>query len=382
MLYYRYRSPTEISFKEVLYNELYFSSAEECNDPFDSKTFFVFPNNVDKWEKLLAMAWKPFADLSLTPKIKTSAQRISEKCPLGYEEALSDSLLRDCLPALGAFTDVLVDALRETLKTYRPSARYFASFSEVRDESLMWSHYADKHRGFCLIFRAIDGRLNQYRPRMKRGFDFETPNGLAPSMSYGIPESFQFKRISYEEIVVTQNAFNCFPEFVAGKIESDAMRLKLISSMEEGYFQKHISWNYEKEVRLSLSSPMPWLFGAHQDYSRQQRLFQYEPTQLVGVIFGIKISTEDKLRIFEIVRIHQDMIAQSADHKRIVFDFVAYQAEPGANERKIKITPERIFSLGNEWRSSDANFDDRYNRWLEGRGLQFDGSRCTNVRVT
>lgn len=382
MLYYRYRPPTEISFKEILYNELYFSSAEECNDPFDSKTFFVFPNKVDKWEKLLAMAWKPFSNPSLAPIIKSVAQRISAECPLRYEEAISDQLLRKCVPALGPFTDVLIGVLRETLKTYRPSTRYFASFSEVGDESLLWAHYADKHRGFCLVFKAIDERLNQYRPTMKSSFRFETPNGLAPSMSYGIPESFKFNQISYEEVVVTHDAFNCFPESVAGKIESDAVRSQLISSMNENYFQKHISWSYEKEIRLTLSPPIPWLFGAHHDYTPQQRLFQYEPTQLVGVIFGTKMSKENKSRILEIIRIHQDCIARSADHKRVIFDFMAYQAELGANERRIKITPEKIFGLGDELNSSAPKFNERYNRWLGGWGLQFDGQRCTKVCIT
>ena len=37
MLYYRYRSGSELSIKELIYDELYFASREECNDPYEGK---------------------------------------------------------------------------------------------------------------------------------------------------------------------------------------------------------------------------------------------------------------------------------------------------------------------------------------------------------
>lgn len=381
MLYYRYRSPTEISFKEMLYSEIYFSSAGECNDPFDSKTFFAFPNDVEKWERLLTIAWNAFPNFSLGSVIKTVAQRISSKCPLSFEEAFSHQLLRDCIGTDGLITNVLAEALCNILKLYQPSTRYFTSFSEINDESLMWSHYADKHQGFCLIFKAVDGHLKQCARRAKQYFRFETPGGLAPSMSYGIPIEFSFNPISYEAEVVAHNAFNCFPANVAGEIESEDKRLQILSSMQENYFQKDICWSYEREVRLTLSPPTQWLFGGHHNYSPQQRLFHYEPTQLVGVIFGMRASSETKQRILEIIRIHREWISQSSEHKRIIFDFATFQAESTSKQRKIKIKPEKIFSLSDEISSDNAKFNDRYIRWRDGWGLQFDGSRCTKVCV-
>ena len=37
MLYYRYRSGSELSVKELIYDELYFASRAECNDPYEGK---------------------------------------------------------------------------------------------------------------------------------------------------------------------------------------------------------------------------------------------------------------------------------------------------------------------------------------------------------
>ncbi len=57
MLYYRFRTFSELTLKELLYNEMYFASPEECNDPFDSKTFYTFPSDKYRWSKLILLAF-------------------------------------------------------------------------------------------------------------------------------------------------------------------------------------------------------------------------------------------------------------------------------------------------------------------------------------
>jgi len=48
------------------------------------------------------------------------------------------------------------DALKEKKKDYKVSC-----FSEIPDEILMWSHYADKHRGLCIKFE-LDFMCDDY----------------------------------------------------------------------------------------------------------------------------------------------------------------------------------------------------------------------------
>ena len=53
MLYYRFRPPLESCIKELIYDELFFCSTEESNDPFDSKTFYIFSGVKERWKRLL-----------------------------------------------------------------------------------------------------------------------------------------------------------------------------------------------------------------------------------------------------------------------------------------------------------------------------------------
>ena len=57
MLYYRYRPISELSLKELRYGEIYFSSAEENNDPYDGKVFLLYNFDEDKWKRLFERAW-------------------------------------------------------------------------------------------------------------------------------------------------------------------------------------------------------------------------------------------------------------------------------------------------------------------------------------
>ena len=58
MFYYRYRSGSELAIKELIYDELYFASREECNDPYEGKTFAAFSKNEALWSNLINEALK------------------------------------------------------------------------------------------------------------------------------------------------------------------------------------------------------------------------------------------------------------------------------------------------------------------------------------
>ena len=53
MLYYRYRSGNELTMKELIYDEMFFAAAEECNDPYEGRFFAEFPKDEEKWKKLI-----------------------------------------------------------------------------------------------------------------------------------------------------------------------------------------------------------------------------------------------------------------------------------------------------------------------------------------
>ena len=57
MHYYRFRSSGELAIKELMYDEIYFTSTNKCNDPFDGKAFLSFEADIDRWRHLLELAW-------------------------------------------------------------------------------------------------------------------------------------------------------------------------------------------------------------------------------------------------------------------------------------------------------------------------------------
>jgi hypothetical protein len=50
--YYRLRSCSKLTCKELLYGEVYFSSLKELTDPYDTKIYYRFKPNVDRYVSL------------------------------------------------------------------------------------------------------------------------------------------------------------------------------------------------------------------------------------------------------------------------------------------------------------------------------------------
>ncbi len=391
MFYYRYRSSTEVNFKELLYDEMYFSSSAECNDPFDSKTYSEFTKEKEKWKNLLMLSWRYSESFLRNVDVDMVAEILSNNCPLPYdlvlsndfEKLLADTLIKSTNPE-NRDMGILFEAARrfiDTVHLYKMQTSYFVSFSKINSEPLMWSHYSAKHEGYCLIFKSIGGQLKQCPARIKKAIHRETPNGFAPSMGYGIPESFPFQDVDYVPEVKPLNAFQCFPQSVAGAIPSEEDRLKLCSDQFGQYLQKHISWRYEQESRLIMLQPLPWILGGRFDYSVQERLLHYEPTQLVGLIFGTRTSTDNRLRLMEIIKERQERIARSVGYKRVIFDFIIFDAKLAYDAREVKINPVEILGLVKTSKPGDHDFSRRYSEWENGYGLCFDGNACSAVCI-
>lgn len=371
MFYYRYRPYSEVSIKELLYNEMYFSSPEECNDPFDSKTFYEFGADKDMWIKVIKFSVERTNAVIPTQLLHLLTEHICRKCPITFDEAHKTNLLDDFPtdhPNEKSLVEFVGKRIQDILGIYKPATRYFVSFSKVNSEPLMWSHYADKHKGFCLVFRAINGALNQSPRQKKHSVVRNTKNGLAPNMTYGIPEGFQFVKIDYEPEVKPLDAFLHLPVGITG--EKDAEEAKRIREEQESHYtQKSKSWEYEAEYRLMLQPPLPWLFGEHFDYSKQERLFHYQPSQLVGIIYGARMEAPEKNRIKELLKERNDWRFYLDNEKILEFSFVEYDAILSPNQREVLIKPTGLLSH-TTIPATDPNFDRLYNEMLDGWGWE------------
>jgi hypothetical protein len=115
-------------------------------------------------------------------------------------------------------------------------------FSEVPDCPLMWAHYANSHRGVCFIFQELAGTISWF------AFDV-TYSEKRPHIDY----------------------------------TGDAADL-----IKQGMLNKSSDWAYEQEHRMF-------------EYRRGAGYRTFPPTALLAVIYGARISDDDRAYVDQLV---------------------------------------------------------------------------------
>lgn len=232
---YRYRGTNNYSLYEVINQEFYFSSPYEFNDPFDCKNLFSLENSSNK-------DWKVFFEKLFIQNRPELSQHERTKL---INEILKSGAQYD-KQALNAQWEAWDHALSEIVKKLG-----IICFSEKNNDILMWSHYSDSHRGFCLQF---------------------DPENLA--------KSFYVGKVKYS------NKYPTLKEF-ANANATGMSNLMLLS--------KSSHWKYEKEIRLILDTE-------NDQKTPGNRIYKYPPEALTGVIFGLQMQEKDKETIRNILK--------------------------------------------------------------------------------
>ncbi len=140
--FYKYRSMTGDAVKwverTILFNEIYFAPASTFNDPFDLRPVFSLQATPDRQrEDFLRLSRKFVPDI-------TEEQRAIEA-----DRVMATSMSKGDVGSTTAIIQLVHShIITTTVGVYCVSTK--------RDDILMWSHYADSHRGICLEF---DGTL-------------------------------------------------------------------------------------------------------------------------------------------------------------------------------------------------------------------------------
>lgn len=385
MLYYRYRSGSELAIKELIYDELYFASREECNDPYEGKTFAVLEKDQQLWNNLIRLALKFYANDVTEYLIKRIIAFYVDRAPMYFDEFVNTPEEEFLCIGKDALEKRVLKNMLESIKqfalVYMPSEQYFASFSRTDDNFLMWSHYANNHRGFCLVFRSIEGKIQQSRTWKRTQLSYITPNSFSPKMSFALPDAFEIRDIEYVETPEYLNGFMCFPAAVAkGKYTQSEME-EFQVKQSKTYWQKHTVWDYEKESRLVLSSGISWLAGERLSIPAHQRLFHYESTQLVGIVVGARTSKEQRQRIEQIVAEKVDRWYVNSEGERIISNFVLFEEHLSETNRNVEIVPYKIYGSVKPIEKNDKDFDRLYNNWQEGWALKFVGNGAEKIQL-
>ena len=203
---------------------------------------------------------------------------------------------------------------------------YVACFTgeDAINNSSVWGHYGDNHKGICLMFK----------PNEKESLPFSNAKiGYGGNGVILGKISLSFDKIIYGEAYPEIDFFRSLgrlpiPKLNATWYKDDDKKLSDIHSevftdeekWRNGYWNKYSQnnliktkdWAYEDEYRLILNS------GIDGEIDKEYRILKYDFQNMQGLIFGINTTNEDKVKIFEIIQ------KKCAEYKRKDFEF--YQA--------------------------------------------------------
>ncbi|WP_092225123.1 DUF2971 domain-containing protein [Pseudomonas sp. NFACC08-1] len=243
IMYYKYRSCSPRTWDILRNHELYFSPPQNLNDPLD-----VSIDVKSEYERAKSHVYK------------------TDTHPEGRRSFLITML--DSIKK-GVTKEGEEISLNKALYLFMQS-RGILSLSKTAHDALLWSHYADGHRGICLGFNAeilqIDGATDsgdvQYLP---------TPPYMEKFLEL-IEEFGEFCRPWDGVHFSDEQGKNFYNKQV------DAM-------LQIGLYTKSEDWKYEKEFRLT-SSP-----GNH----------SFSTSALREVILGTKTSKADEEKIKDLL---------------------------------------------------------------------------------
>ncbi|EOX4831356.1 DUF2971 domain-containing protein [Vibrio alginolyticus] len=246
MKLYKFRQVDTYSLSGLSNNSIWFSDLKDFNDPFEGS--YVLDNQLSdsKWEEVLKVfTLKPveevgaksqqemFDSLGITDGGKDKKDLLSKMMERDFNEAL-----------IGTIHSSKVVCMSQSSKHHDPLF-----------ENLMWSHYTDGLRGFCLVFD---------KERLLRSF-WENDYKLRPS------------EVEYQDapLTISVTDFTNSRYFLNQSDNDD-----LIEKVTRTISMKSKSWSYEQELRLlSLEK-----HGGH----------CYEPSVLEQIVIGDKMPKDQQ----------------------------------------------------------------------------------------
>lgn len=214
---YKYRPFNDLSVQMLKKQELYFSRADNLNDPYEVSLPITFDGSVEEIrQKLESLKIPPTNEF--IKSVNDPKSKIRQKLEQHAKKNLD-----------------------ETRSTFG-----ICSFSEVNNDILLWAHYADCHKGFCLEFDVT----NSF---------FLNPETHKPL----------YQKVKYPQEIPTNNYFKNTPT----------------ESVFVTFLNKYSGWSYEKEWRV-FATP-----GCH----------AFEPECLTGIIFGYRQKPHERDVIYNLI---------------------------------------------------------------------------------
>lgn len=222
-------------------NRLYFSTPRNFNDPYDNLMYINVDRIVSDVERSLSDNMNDYIrDLKRTDEMMAC-----------FAETVWDGEDREC--QVEGFLNDIISAAKVIKSNVRKNVKIIC-FSTAFDSMLMWSHYAENHKGYVIAYHIDD---------------------IKDAACYNIDEvelekQFCLEKVIYvnEQIDMTEDIKNYIQKNFKGMTQNNIPEVNVISQerLKKFITQKSIEWKTEKEwrvipdyIKLNQESPMHYL---------------------------------------------------------------------------------------------------------------------------
>ena len=232
--------------KLITIPEIYFCSPKNFNDPFDCSL-------------------RPRYDFTDEEKIKRIEQIIKIRCPhLTTEDIINEAKI--VFNEKNFEKPEVIDKLKEFQNKYFYDFHGIFCLAALKNNFLMWSHYADGHKGFCIGY---------------------STNKLEMLFN----ERYNHR----DDIVVTGHSV----EYAATApiIKPDPEDINNDDDIITVIKVKPLDWQYEKEYRYVMTGSV----NTHDNIDNFRKVI-IEKDIIAEVILGCKITRDDKVEIYSYLK--------------------------------------------------------------------------------
>jgi len=232
------------SLQTIINNTLYFNKPDLLNDPLDCQ-FEIQISNLNNFSK------------KTVDFIKAKRSIWNQKL---------DSIFKNVM--LYNNQELQKEFLTEFCRFDFNENHGICSFSQSMNDNLLWSHYANKAKGICIVFNKSE-LVNSINNRLEKSY-------------YKLNDDF----VRYEGV--------------------KKLNFKLIKDNGFSYTNRHLysktrHWKYEKEYRIVLKKIYKDWYHLNYPYEFE-RIIEFSPESIHSIILGEKIEPYDELLINNIVQ--------------------------------------------------------------------------------
>ena len=270
---FRFRTCNKLSVGAFQNDIIYAVTADKFNDPYDTLVRYDL-EGVEKWVNTVmntetlaqmktwfAQGWdlpnevNHILTTEMTDVLKVALSSIENQNIKDFEGRIEETRKR-----MISMIETYFPILSEASKRYST----IACFSENVDSILMWSHYADSHKGFALEY--------DFRPTLER----------------------PIKNVGLFPVVYSEERFD-ISDYIAWaflRVIGFPAKMPDISASIKNALWKSDVWAYEKEWRVIDSTP--------RDIADEKAsAIHYKP---VAIYYGRHMSGDDKRRLHEVAK--------------------------------------------------------------------------------